>query len=167
MPTDPAPSSGALRRVLPFVVLAAAVVAVVLTLRAWSDERAGSRAIGRAATCYYDGAAQSDCPTPRTGAPRDTAWVWAAVVDTLYTRADGTVGPATLIALDERLATPPALQAGAIDTVGAALVAAAPALPRAAADTLPVIVASSSAEPSLKTSSVASVMPARLRTLAS
>jgi hypothetical protein len=136
MPTDPAPSSGALRRIVPFVVLAAAVVAVVMTLRAWSDERAGSRAVGRAATCYYDGAAQSDCPTPRTGAPRDTAWVWAAVVDTLYTRAEGTVGPATLIALDERLATPPALPAGGPDPVPAALVVAAPALPRAVADTL-------------------------------
>jgi hypothetical protein len=134
MPTDSAPFSGALRRVLPFLVLAAAVVAVVMTLRAWSDERAGSRAVGRAATCYYDGAAQGDCPTPRTGAPRDTAWVWAAVVDTLYTRAEGTVGPATLIALDERLATPSA--PAAVDSVGAALVAAAPALPRAIADSL-------------------------------
>jgi hypothetical protein len=125
-----------MRRLLPFLVLAVAVVAVVVTLRRWTDARGGSRAVGRAATCYYDGGPRDDCPTPRTGASRDTAWLWAAVVDTLYARAEGTVGPATLIALDERLATPTAAAPGTADTTGAALVTAAPALPRATADSL-------------------------------
>ena len=53
------------RRSLPFLVLALAVGAVVATVRAWTDARGGSRAVGRAAECYYDGAPQRDCPTPR------------------------------------------------------------------------------------------------------
>jgi hypothetical protein len=123
-----------LRRSLPFLVLALAVGAVAATVRAWTDARGGSRAVGRAAECYYDGAAQRDCPTPRTGPAADTAWLWAAAVDTLYTRASGAVGPATLIALDARLAELP--PAGGADTLARALVAAAPALPPATADSL-------------------------------
>jgi hypothetical protein len=122
------------RRVLPFVVLGLAVAAVVVVLRQWTDARAGSRAVGRAAECYYDGAAQRDCPTPRTGPAADTAWLWAAAVDTLYTRAAGTVGPATLVAFDGRLAELP--PAPAADTLARALVAAAPALPPPTADAL-------------------------------
>ncbi|WP_284349185.1 hypothetical protein [Roseisolibacter agri] len=125
-----------LRRVLPFVVLGVAVVAVVYVVRMWTDVRAGAHAVGRAASCYYDGAPQSGCPTPRTGPAADTAWLWAAAIDTLYTRAPGTVGPATLIALDERLATLAPASRAATDSLAGALVTVAPALPRATADTL-------------------------------
>ncbi|MDF1502211.1 hypothetical protein [Roseisolibacter sp. H3M3-2] len=115
-----------IRKTLPFVVLLVAVVAVVATIRRWTDASAGSAAVGRAAECYYDGDARRDCPTPRTGPAADTAWLWAAAVDTLYTRADGAVGPATLIALVARLAELP--PAGPADTLARALTAAAPAL---------------------------------------
>ncbi len=129
-------SDNSLRRVLPFVVLGVAVVAVVYVVRMWTDVRAGAHAVGRAASCYYDGAPQSGCPTPRTGPAADTAWLWAAAIDTLYTRAPGTVGPATLIALDERLATLAPASRAATDSLAGALVTVAPALPRATADTL-------------------------------
>lgn len=128
--------SAALRRVLPFVVLGVAVVAVVYVVRAWTDVRAGARAVGRAAACYYDGAPQSGCPTPRTGPAADTAWLWAAAIDTLYTRAPGTVGPAGLVALDERMATLAPASRAATDSLAGALTTAAPALPRAVADSL-------------------------------
>lgn len=128
-------SSGTVQRAAPFVVLAAAVVASILVLRTWFDARGGSQAVGRAATCYYDGAPHNDCPTPRTGARTDTAWLYAAAIDTLYVRAEGTVGPATLIALDTRLAVP-AATAMAGDSLARALVTAAPALTRGVADSL-------------------------------
>lgn len=138
-----------LRRSLPFLVLALAVVAVVATVRAWTDARGGSRAVGRAAECYYDGAPQRDCPTPRAGPAADTAWLWAAAVDTLYTRAAGAVGPATLIALDARLAELPP-PAGA-DTLARALVAAAPALPAATAESLATALRAAAAPGALAT----------------
>ena len=125
-----------MRRALPLIVLGIAVVAVVYVVRMWTDVRAGAHAVGRAASCYYDGAPQSGCPTPRTGPAADTAWLWAAAIDTLYTRAPGTVGPATLIALDERLATLAPATRAASDSLAGALVTVAPALPRATADTL-------------------------------
>ncbi|MGZ8376209.1 MAG: hypothetical protein ACXWZS_00645 [Gemmatirosa sp.] len=132
---DPRPSSSILRA-LPFVMLGIALVAVVYVVRAWTDVRAGARAVGRAAACYYDGAPQSGCPTPRTGPAADTAWLWAATIDTLYTRAPGTVGPAALVALHEQLATLAPSSASTRDSLAGALVTAAPALPRAIADTL-------------------------------
>ncbi len=133
MSTASPSGSSLLRRVAPFAVLAAAIVAVLFVLRAWTDERAGSRALGRAATCYYDGAARSDCPTPPTGAHADSAWIHAAVIDTLYTRVPGGVGPATRIALREGTAMLPAALGAAggpgQEAVVRALVTAAPALP--------------------------------------
>ena len=94
--------------------------------RARVTERARRRARRRPGRrCYYDGAPQSGCPTPRTGPAADTAWLWAAAIDTLYTRAPGTVGPASLVALDERARTRAPASRAATELARGALVVTA------------------------------------------
>ena len=129
----PAESPPSLRRLAPYVALGLALVAVGWVLRLWYGS-GSQRAPGVVPECFYDGAVRTDCPRPADAAATDTAWIWAAVVDTLYVRVPGTVGPAGLIALaaETGAPTPPA----PVDSLAEALVGAAPALPRGTALTL-------------------------------
>jgi hypothetical protein len=131
------PGRSPLRRFVPVLAIALAVVAtgLVVRARATGGARGGPAAAGDATACYYDGRPRADCPTPRTGPHADTAWAYAGVIDTLYVRLPGAVGPATLIALADRTVPAAARDGAGAARLAAALAAAAPALPPATART--------------------------------
>lgn len=134
------------------------VAAIAQVARTWLAERRIADRYGAAAAgCYYDGRPQGDCPVPRTGPHADTAWVRAAVLDTLYVRSAGHFGPPPVVMLAARVVVPGAGESPATagadsaaaawaalagpadegaDALAARLRAAAPALPLATAAAL-------------------------------